>query len=157
MSTKQVLRARLGWVAAGLLLILVTYLFSSQQSDRLEARRPITVTYHDPESSQTEELAPGAEPSFPNGPEIEGYTFLYWKDSDGRQVLNRSQRLYEDTEYFAVYAMAFDQSGHETWMPLDEDGCFHPEDSVSRLGQLHDGAGPLILRGLGIRQDGEIM
>ena len=132
MSTKQVLRARSGWVAAALLLILVTYLFTGQQSDRLKASTPVTVTYHDPEDSRTEEVKRGGSPSFPDGPAIEGYTFLYWKDSDGQQVLNREQRLYEDAEYFAVYAMAFDKSGHESYLPLDEDGCFHPNDSISR-------------------------
>ena len=105
MESKQLVRSRLGWVAAALLLILTTYLFTTQQ---------------EAESSQTEELLPGSVPSFPDAPAIEGYTFLYWKDEEGQQVLNRKQRLFEDTAYYAVYAMAFDRSGHETWLPLDE-------------------------------------
>ena len=132
MESKQLVRSRLGWVAAALLLILTTYLFTTQQEARLEARIPITVTYQDPEGSQTEELLPGSVPSFPDAPAIEGYTFLYWKDEEGRQVLNRKQRLFEDTAYYAVYAMAFDRSGHETWLPLDEEGSFHPGEHISR-------------------------
>ena len=132
MDTKQKLVSRLGWVAAALLLIVTTYLFTSQQAERLQARTPITVTYHDPEGSQSEELVPGGVPSFPDAPAIEGYTFLYWKDNDGQQVVNRKLRLHEDTDYYAVYAMAFDRSGHEAWLPLDEDGSFHPDEQITR-------------------------
>ena len=47
----------------------------------------------------------------PQGPQIDGYTFLGWKDSDGNPVAGDTVTLYADAAYSAEYAIAFRDGG----------------------------------------------
>ena len=72
----------------------------------------------------------------PQGPQIDGYTFLGWKDSDGNPVAGDTVTLYADAAYSAEYAIAFRDGGlashHAAYLTIDADGNFRPEGKISR-------------------------
>lgn len=72
----------------------------------------------------------------PDGPEISGYTFIGWRDSEGKLVANSTQTLYSDAAYSAEYAIAFLDEGHishhSPFFLIDDEGRFRPFAPVSR-------------------------
>ncbi len=78
----------------------------------------------------------GEEISLPDGPQIDGYTFLGWSDANGAEVEGGKTTLYADAAFSANYAIAFrDESGekrHEPYLAVDDEGYFHPLGKVSR-------------------------
>ena len=78
----------------------------------------------------------GEEISLPQGPQIDGYTFLYWTDENGAEVEGGRTTLYADAAFSANYAIAFrDESletRHEPYLSIDDEGYFHPLGTVSR-------------------------
>ena len=111
----------------------------------------------------------GESVTVPAGPEIPGYTFLYWVDAAGNAERRQSVTVYEDLTYLGQYAVAFrDESRsaeHSPYLSLDESGLFHPNSPVTRgetvmaLFQLLDingvGSGRRVARrcGLYLRRD----
>ena len=80
---------------------------------------------------------PGETVTLPEGPAIEGYTFIGWTDSAGDRVAKNMVTLYTDGEiYQAVYAIAFrDESAgtsHAAYMSVDQDKMFRPRAALSR-------------------------
>lgn len=100
----------------------------------LAAELPLsaTVYFYDPLGCVERTLRLGDSISFPAGPEIEGYTFLGWKDAWGRVEPRASVRVYENMAYYAEYAIALRDSAHAPYLTLDESGFFHPWESVTR-------------------------
>lgn len=78
----------------------------------------------------------GESVEMPDGPEIQGYTFLGWLDADGAEETRESLVPTEDMFFFAQYAIAFrnesNATTHMPYMALDANGCFRPNDSISR-------------------------
>ena len=78
----------------------------------------------------------GEAVTLPEGPAIDGYTFIGWNDSNGNPVAGNHVTLTADASFAAVYAIAFrDESrlaSHEPYLPLGDDGCFHPTLSLTR-------------------------
>ena len=78
----------------------------------------------------------GESVTVPAGPEIPGYTFLYWVDAAGNAERRQSVTVYEDLTYLGQYAVAFrDESRsaeHSPYLSLDESGLFHPNSPVTR-------------------------
>ena len=78
----------------------------------------------------------GEELALPEGPQIDGYTFLGWADADGRRVEDGIVTLNADAAFSAVYAIAFrDESTVSRRAPylfIDDDFCFHPAGTLSR-------------------------
>ena len=74
--------------------------------------------------------------TLPQGPQIDGYTFLGWKDSDGNPVADDTVTLYADTAYSAEYAIAFRDSAlsshHAAYLSISADGYFRPDGMLSR-------------------------
>lgn len=78
----------------------------------------------------------GEAVALPDGPQIEGYTFLGWADDRGTAVESGEVTLFSDAAFSAVYAIAFRnesaQAHHTPYLSLDGEGLFHPSGTVSR-------------------------
>ena len=74
--------------------------------------------------------------TLPQGPQIDGYTFIGWKDSDGNPVAGETVTLYADAAYSAEYAIAFRNdalaSHHRSYLSINSDGYFRPDGKLSR-------------------------
>ena len=104
-----------------------------------DAAEPVRYTAwcYTPLSEVLSVTAEAGEPvELPQGPQIEGYSFIGWADEKGERVAGGVTALYADTAFSAVYAVAFrDESSlahHEPYMSIGEDGLFRPEGSISR-------------------------
>ncbi len=79
---------------------------------------------------------PGETVVLPQGPQIDGYTFIGWADIKGDLVRDNEVTLYNNAAFSAIYAIAFrDQSSdasHQPYMLLDEENLFHPHDNLLR-------------------------
>ena len=81
--------------------------------------------------------APAGEAvALPEGPQIDGYTFLCWADADGNEIPDGIVTLDADAAFSAVYAVAFrDLSAagrHEPYLTIGSDRRFRPAGTVSR-------------------------
>lgn len=80
--------------------------------------------------------AAGETVRLPDGPAIEGYTFVGWADSQGNRLENGEVKLDADASFSAVYAIAFrqakDETSHAAYLPLSGDGYFRPRDLLKR-------------------------
>ena len=95
--------------------------------------RTVTVRFVDPTGENELTLDFGGVLTMEDGPEIEGYTFRGWQDAWGRWELRETLHIWEDTAYYAVYAMALGQSPeHKPYLYLDAEGAFHPSDPITR-------------------------
>ena len=78
----------------------------------------------------------GEEIVLPQGPQIDGYSFLGWTDEKGNPVENGRTTLYGDAAFSAVYAIAFRNDGlsshHAPYLFIDGSGYFHPFDKITR-------------------------
>ena len=78
----------------------------------------------------------GEEITLPQGPQIDGYTFLGWTDENGAAVENGRTKLYGDAAFSAVYAIAFrdcaQDAHHAPYLSVDGEAYFRPAGSVSR-------------------------
>lgn len=78
----------------------------------------------------------GENVTLPDAPEIEGYTFLNWKDGKGKIVDQTEFVLESDLTFSAVYVPAFrdasTETSHAAFLSVDEDGFFHPDEPLSR-------------------------
>ena len=78
----------------------------------------------------------GEEITLPQGPQIDGYTFLGWTDENGAAVKNGRTKLYGDAAFSAVYAIAFrdcaQDAHHAPYLSVDGEAYFRPAGSVSR-------------------------
>lgn len=109
----------------------------AEESEAAESPAPeprqVTVRFIDPTGETELTLDFGSVLTVEDGPEIEGYTFRGWQDAWGRWELRGSLHIWEDTEYYAVYAMALGKSPeHGPYLYLDAEGAFHPNDPMSR-------------------------
>lgn len=100
-------------------------------SPAVAEEKNITVTYYLPDGKKTDTTAAGAAYTLLPGKEIDGYTFLGWKNAQGYPAGGQVV-LYADSAFSAEYAIAFDLDTHEAYMPLDEDSLFRPEDAFTR-------------------------
>ena len=80
---------------------------------------------------------PGETVALPEGPVIDGYTFIAWADGEDRPLTDGTVTLYADGEaYKAVYAIAFrDESAemqHESYLSVDDQGMFRPHAALTR-------------------------
>ena len=78
----------------------------------------------------------GETVTLPQGPAIDGYTFIGWADAEGEPVRGGAVTLSGNAAFRAVYQIAFrdeSQSGsHEAYMPLDESLMFRPREALTR-------------------------
>ena len=74
--------------------------------------------------------AAGTKAKLLSGEEIEGYTFLGWRNEQG--IIEKSEEIYvnEDTYFSAVYAMALNREDHIVFLD-SEDGLFRPDDPLT--------------------------
>ena len=76
----------------------------------------------------------GEEITLPQGPQIDGYTFLGWTDENGAAVENGRTKLYGDAAFSAVYAIAFrdcaQDAHHAPYLSVDGEAYFRPAGSV---------------------------
>ncbi len=112
-------------LALALLLLLPSGFAQAEEAE-------VTVRCWDPLDCTEYSLAPGETLTLAPGPKIEGYRFLGWQDAWGSYERRGTLRVYEDTDYYAVYAIALESAGHAPYLSLDEDGFFHPAESVTR-------------------------
>lgn len=92
---------------------------------------PVTVRLHGPEGTVTLRLAPG-DTLVPEEAPLEGYTFLRWQDGAGRALPAGGITVWEDGDYYPVYAMRLGKAGHTPYLSLDENGAFRPAEPITR-------------------------
>ena len=91
-----------------------------------------TVHYLTPEGEISERARVGKEHTIHDPVEIEGYTFLRWRDEQGNAEKRERVTVYEDTWYAAEYAIALMRDEHPVYLFPDENGYYRPQDPVLR-------------------------
>jgi hypothetical protein len=92
---------------------------------------PLCLRLHGPEDTETVFLSPG-ELFQPSEAPLEGYTFLRWQNAAGEPLPAAGVQVWEDGDYYPVYAMKLGRADHAPYLSLDEQGAFHPSGSLSR-------------------------
>ena len=103
----------------------------------VEATPAISLTCYLPDGTTI--VVPAEEDGtvrLPEGPALEGYTFLGWADEQGRTEEREELKIYENSAVSARYAIAFrDESTaghHEAYLPLDSTQFFRPKAALTR-------------------------
>ena len=117
------------WLAGALLALLAALITFLPRENR---PAQVTVRFQSPVGEEALTLDRGQSAQTPPGPEIDGYTFLGWEDAWGNRERRESLRVYEDAEYYAVYAMALGGGEHIPYLELSEEGLFRPGDPLTR-------------------------
>ena len=104
---------------------------AAEQAESRPEQNGLTLVFHGPEETLELELAPG-ELLVPKPAELEGYTFLRWQDASGRPLPAEGAVVWEDADYYPVYAMKLGRADHAPYLPLDARGAFHPSFSLTR-------------------------
>lgn len=73
----------------------------------------------------------GSVAEIEDGPVIDGYTFIGWRDADGNMEKRNEVYVNEDTYYSAVYSVGLDKDDHIVYLENDN-GLFRPYDSLTR-------------------------
>lgn len=115
-------------LVAVILILLAALIF--KPAFLFEDKSEVTLRLTTPESETVTQYKKGTGVSLPDGPEITGYTFMGWRDSQGNFETRDSFNIYENTSYAAVYSMAFDTENHTVLLKL-EDGLFRPGDVLT--------------------------
>ena len=135
-----VLRRVVGSILVLAVLALGVLLFCAKEGLIFVREEPpimVSASFYTPVGEPTVlSVEQGGSLAMPDGPEIEGYTFLGWADENGDMEYAAGITLFENRSFSARYAIAFkvdDGDGpHEPYMPLDADGLFHPYDGLLR-------------------------
>ena len=109
----------------------------SEETQAAPAHKGKTISFVVPEEKSFEiKVAEGNSFEMPEGPEIQGYTFLAWLDAQGNPETRTSLDATEDMSFCASYAVAFrdesEASVHKPYMSVDENGLFKPNESITR-------------------------
>ena len=91
----------------------------------------LTVRLHGVEGTRELRLQPG-ELLLPEEAPLEGYTFLRWQDAQGQTLPAEGVSVWEDGDYYPVYAMRLGRADHLPYLSLDDSGAFHPGGTVTR-------------------------
>ena len=91
-----------------------------------------TVHYLLPDGEITERVHVGKEHTIRGPEEIEGYTFLRWRDEQGNTEKRETITVYEDVWYAADYALALIRDEHPVYLFPDENGYYRPQDPMLR-------------------------
>ncbi len=91
-----------------------------------------TVHYLLPDDEITERVRIGKEHAILPAEELEGYTFLRWRDEQGNTEKRESIRVFEDVWYAADYALALETEAHPVYLFTDESGYYRPQDPMLR-------------------------
>lgn len=92
----------------------------------------VKVHYLTPEGEITERVHIGQEHTIRAPEEIEGYTFLRWRDEQGNTETRETITVYEDVWYAADYAVALLKEEHPVYLFPDENGYYRPQDPMLR-------------------------
>ncbi|MBQ5405189.1 MAG: transglutaminase domain-containing protein [Oscillospiraceae bacterium] len=91
-----------------------------------------TVHYLTPDGESIERVRLGEEHTLLVPEEIEGYTFLRWRDEQGNTEKRDSITVHEDVWYAADYAIALETKEHPVYLFPDENGYYRPQDPMLR-------------------------
>ena len=91
-----------------------------------------TVHYLTPDGENIERVRLGEEHTLLVPEEIEGYTFLRWRDEQGNTEKRDSITVREDVWYAADYAIALETKEHPVYLFPDENGYYRPQDPMLR-------------------------
>ncbi len=91
----------------------------------------VTVRLHETEGTRELQLRPG-ELLLPEAAPLESYTFLRWQDAQGQPLPAEGLSVWEDGDYYPVYAMRLGREDHLPYLSLDDSGAFHPGGTVTR-------------------------
>ena len=92
----------------------------------------VKVYYYTPDGT-TEDgpYAAGSLVTIKDGPEIDGYTFIGWRDEQGNIEKRSEVYVNEDTYFSAVYSVGLDTDDHMVYLSNDN-GLFRPADPITR-------------------------
>lgn len=91
-----------------------------------------TVHYITPNEELSETVRIGETHTILPAQEIEGYTFLRWRDEQGNTEKRETITVYEDVWYAADYAIALVTDEHPVYLFADENGYYRPQDPLLR-------------------------
>ena len=91
-----------------------------------------TVHYVTPEGEITERVLIGKEHTIRGPEEIEGYTFLRWRDEQGNAETREKITVFDDVWYAADYAVKLITDEHPAYLFPDKDGYYRPMDPMLR-------------------------
>ena len=92
----------------------------------------VTVHYLTPDDEITVKVRTGKEHTIHEPVEVDGYTFLHWRDEQGNPEKRETVTVYEDTWYAADYAIALISDEHPVYLFPDENGYYRPQDPMLR-------------------------
>ena len=115
-----------------LLLLLILLLVGSGVYFYYQNTSWATVHYLTPDDEIAERVRIGKEHALHGPVEIEGYTFLHWRDEQGNAEKRESVTVYEDVWYAAEYAIALTRDEHPVYLFPDENGYYRPQDPMLR-------------------------
>ena len=92
----------------------------------------VTVHYLTPDDEITVRVHTGKSHSIHEPVEVEGYTFLRWRDEQGNAETRDTITVYEDVWYAADYAVALITDEHPVYLFPDEGGYYRPQDPMLR-------------------------
>lgn len=120
-------------LAAALVIVLLQNRQSSAPKGAGANGSSVTVSFYLPDGTvEQQQLSPGARLELPAGKELEGYTFLGWRDGEGNMESRREIPVYESCGYAAVYAMALGGQEHLPYLDLSAEGLFRPYQAMTR-------------------------
>lgn len=95
------------------------------------APESLVIRLHGMEETTELRFAPGELFVPPEAP-LEGYTFLRWQNASGEAVPAAGIPVWEEADYYPVYAMKLGREDHAPYLSLDENGAFRPSGTLTR-------------------------
>ena len=95
-------------------------------------KEALTVHFVTPDGEIVKETRRGSKITLDPAEEIENYTFVGWRDAQGNIEKRDSIKVYQNTYYAAVYAVALQKDSHMAYLFPNQYGMYLPYDMMTR-------------------------
>ena len=95
-------------------------------------KEALTIHYITPDGEITREARRGTVVTLEPGEEIENYTFIGWRDPQGNIEKRESFKIYQNSYYSAVYAVALQTNTHKAYLFPNRYGMYLPYSEMTR-------------------------
>lgn len=92
----------------------------------------LTVHFITPNGEIVQDVQRGDCVAIDPAEEIENYTFIGWRDTQGNFEKRDSIKVYQNTYYSAVYAVALETNTHKAYLFPNKYGMYLPNDVMTR-------------------------